>query len=77
MVLMREQAPGKNDRGSVFRQFYRDFRRVNNIPFPFTIVSETNDSEAPIRLEFDKIELNTPEDDSRFTLKPAPAVKGK
>lgn len=77
MVLLREQAPGKNQQGGGFRQFYRDFRRVNNIPFPFTIVSDAGDSESPVRLEFEKIELNTPEDDSRFTLKPAPVAKGK
>ncbi len=77
MVLVREEEPGKGQQGSVFRQFYRDFRRVNNIPFPFTIVSEAGDSEAPIRLEFDKIEINTPEDDNRFTLKSPPAAKGK
>lgn len=77
MVLMREDLSGKNGQDTPLRQFYRDFRRVDKIPFPFTIISEPADSEAPIRLEFDKIELNTPEDDSRFTLKPAPIAKAK
>lgn len=77
MVLMREELAGKNGQGFMSRQFYQDFRRVDKIPFAFTIISERADSGAPVRLEFDKIELNTPEDDSRFTLKPAAATKGK
>lgn len=77
MVLVREDLSGKDEQRGVSRQFYRDFRRVNHIPFPFTVVSETNDSETPVRLEFEKIELNSPEDDSRFTLKPAIPAKAK
>lgn len=77
MVLVREEAAGKNEQQGLSRQFYRDFRRVDNVPFPFTIISETNDAEVPVRLEFGKIEINTPEDDSRFVLKPAAAGKGK
>ena len=77
MVLVREEVPGKNGPQSASRQFYRDFRRVENIPFPFTIISENGDSEAPIRLVFDNIEVNSPEDDSRFILKDAAAVKAK
>lgn len=77
MVLLREELPEKSGQQSASRQFYRDFRRVDNIPFPFTIISETGDSEASIRLAFDKIEVNSPEDDSRFILKPAAAAKGK
>ena len=77
MVLVREEAPEKKEQQSASRQFYRDFRRVDNIPFPFTIISEADDSEAPIRLVFDNIELNSPEDDSRFILKTAAAAKGE
>lgn len=76
MVLVREDLPGKDGQGGS-RQFYRDFRRVENIPFPFTIVSEPGDSAVPVRLAFDKIELNIPEDDSRFVLKPASPATGK
>lgn len=68
MVLMREEPAGKN--GSLLsRQFYRNFQRVENIPFPFTVISEPGDSGEPVRLEFDKIEINIPEDDGRFNLK--------
>lgn len=77
MVLVREDLPAKNDQQGGSRQFYRDFRRVENIPFPFTIVSEPGDSAVPVRLAFDKIELNIPEDDSRFVLKPDTPQKGK
>lgn len=77
MVLLREDSPGKNDQQGGSRHFYRDFRRVENIPFPFTILLQPGDSEVPIRLAFDKIELNIPEDDSQFVLKQAGQPKGK
>jgi len=70
MVLMREEPVGKD--GSLFsRQFYRNFQRVENIPFPFVVISEPDDSGDPVRLEFDKIEINVPENDDRFNLKVA------
>jgi outer membrane lipoprotein-sorting protein len=74
MVLVREECAGKGEE-RVSRQFYRNFQRINSIPFPFTVTSEAGDGQEPVRLEFDNIELNVPEEDSRFNLKPAPAAK--
>lgn len=66
MVLAREEA-AETDQQTPSRQFYRNFQRVQGIPFPFAIISESGDSGESIRLEFESIEVNVPEDDSRFT----------
>ncbi|HEY7305752.1 MAG TPA: hypothetical protein VH601_16620 [Bryobacteraceae bacterium] len=69
MVLMREESAGNGEQ-RLLRQFYRNFQRVDGIWFPFAVISQAEDSQEPIRLDFDKIEINVPEDDTRFNLKP-------
>jgi outer membrane lipoprotein-sorting protein len=75
MVLVREESAGNGEQ-RLLRQFYRDFQRVDGISFPFAVISEAEDSQETVRLEFDEIEINVPEDDSRFNLNgPVSAAK--
>lgn len=51
---------------------YRDYRSIDGLMFPFTIVSDTPENPNPQKLAFDKIEINPTIDDARFG-KPEPA----
>jgi hypothetical protein len=72
MVLLREEITSNGGQNSLSRQFYQNFQRVQNVPFPFTIIAENSNSDQPLRLDFDTVELNLPEEDSRFFLTPMP-----
>ncbi len=74
-VLLREQLIEKGGQQYMFRQFYQDFQRVQNMPFPFLVIAEDGVSDEPARLKFEKVEINVPEEANRFTLTPVPAAK--
>lgn len=67
-VLMREQLIGKDGQQHMVRQFYQNFQRVQNMPFPFLVIAEDGVSDEPARLKFEKVEINVPEEVNRFTL---------
>jgi outer membrane lipoprotein-sorting protein len=46
--------------------FFRDYRSVEGIMFPFTVDSDSFGSVGQQKIVFEKIELNPPIDDSRF-----------
>src|SRR5689334_5847452 len=68
LILLREELSGNGGQQLRSRQFYQNFQRVQSISFPFTIVAENSNYDEPIKLEMEKVELNVPEDDNRFSL---------
>lgn len=67
-ILLREQIGEKGEGPAVIRQSYQKFQRVENVLFPLEVIAEQSGSDVPTRLKFENIELNIPEEDSRFTL---------
>lgn len=67
-TLMREltiSASGQPSR--TIREYYRDFRMVKGIPFPFVTISET-DSGATVTLNVDRVDINVDEADGLFSM---------
>ena len=57
-----------------FNTFFRDYRSVDGLQFPFTIDTDTVGSDAKQKIVFDKIEVNPTLNDSQFEKPPAKAV---
>ena len=54
---------------------FQDYREVDGVKLPFTIVLATVDPGNPISTrKFDEIKLNAPVDDSKFNMPPKPAT---
>ena len=81
-TLMRELPSTGDGKGSnTVREYYRDFRMVKGMPFPFVTVSEA-ESGSVVTLNLDRVDINLDEDDSLFTKsaflnKPAGGQAGK
>lgn len=58
------------DKELEFSTFFHDYRAVSGLQFPFTIDTDTVGSDAKQKIVFDKIEVNSATDDTRFE-KPA------
>lgn len=74
-ILMRENTRIEDSKPVIFESIYKNFRRVEGVLFPFTVVSLTQDGKEMTTLQFDTIQLNSPIDASAFD-QPA-AGKGK
>jgi outer membrane lipoprotein-sorting protein len=67
-TLMRELTLSpKGQPSRTLREYYRDFRMVKGIPFPFVTISET-DSGAAVTLTMDRVDINVEEDDGLFSM---------
>ena len=74
-ILMRENTRIKDSKPLIFESIYKNFRRVEGVLFPFTVVSLAQDGREMTTLQFDTIQLNSPIDTADFD---QPAVaKGK
>lgn len=57
----------------VFETYFRDFRQVDGLTFPFTLVSDTRGRPGTQRMAFDAVAVDVPIPDARFRM---PAVAG-
>jgi len=66
------------DKEVEFNTFFRDYKTVDGLQFPFTIDTDTVGSEAKQKIVFDKIDVNPKLDDSQFEKRPVdPATAPK
>lgn len=65
-ILMRETTRIQDGKPFLFDSIYKDFRRVEGVLFPFTIVSLTQGGGETTTLRFDNIQLNSPLNASEF-----------
>jgi len=56
----------------VFETWFRDYRPVDGLMFPFQLVSATRGRPGNQRMDFDSVQVNAPIPDARFRI-PAPA----
>ena len=61
------------DKDVPWESFFRDFREVDGLKYPFLIESDAPGTEQIQKIAADKIEVNVPIEDSRFG-KPTPPV---
>jgi outer membrane lipoprotein-sorting protein len=67
-TLMHELPIAKTAKDSeTVREYYRDFRTVKGMPFPFVTISEAN-SGSVATLSVDRVDINSNEDDNLFTM---------
>jgi hypothetical protein len=74
-ILMRETTRIQNGKPLTFDSIYKDFRRVEDVLFPFTIISLEQEGRETTTLRFDNIQLNNPLNDSDFELPTAGQAK--
>ncbi|HZQ70010.1 MAG TPA: hypothetical protein VFA68_15905 [Terriglobales bacterium] len=60
------------DKEVEFDTYFRDYKAVNSLQFPFTIDTKTVGSEVRQKIVFDKIEVNPALNDDQFEKPPAP-----
>jgi len=73
-LLLKWQGNRKlGDKGVPWVSFFRDFREVNGLKYPFLIESGEPGAETTQKITAEKIELNIPIDEARFG-KPNPPV---
>ncbi len=65
-ILLRENTRVEKGKTLVFDNIYKNFRRVEGVLFPFTIVSTAQDGRSTMTLQFDNIQLNDPINASDF-----------
>ena len=71
LLLLWQGNRRTGDKDVPWESFFREFREVKGLMYPFLIESNAPGTEQIQRIFADKIEVNTPIDESRFT-KPAP-----
>lgn len=67
-ILLRENTRVSDNATTKSDTIYKDFRRVEGILFPFTVVSSTDKGDPATILQFQTIEVNRPISDSDFGL---------
>jgi len=71
LLLMCQGSHKQDDKDVPWVSFFRDFREINGLKYPFLIEYEEPGTEHTRRLIADKIELDVPIDEARFG-KPSP-----
>lgn len=67
-ILLRENTHISKDGTTTSDTLYKDFRRVEGILFPFSVVSSSNKGGPAMTLQFQSVEVNRPISDSDFGL---------
>jgi hypothetical protein len=57
-----------DDTPVVFETWFRDYRRVDGLMFPFRLVSDTRGRPGTQRMDFDTVQVNAPIPDARFRI---------
>jgi outer membrane lipoprotein-sorting protein len=71
LLLKWEGTRKLNDKDVPWESFFRNFREVNGLKYPFLIESDAPGTDQTQRITAEKIEVNIPLDDARFG-KPTP-----
>ncbi len=65
-ILLRESSRSDGGKTMTTSTLYKDFRQVEGVLFPFTVVSSTDEGDHSMTLQFEKIELNGTINDADF-----------
>lgn len=65
-ILLRESTRGAAQQPATYDTLYKEFRRMEGILFPFTVVSSVNAGDPTMTLRFEDVQLNGTIDDADF-----------
>jgi hypothetical protein len=65
-ILLRQSTSGGKQGATTYNTLYKDFRRVEGVLFPFTVVSSLSGDDPAMMLQFEEIQLNGTIDDADF-----------
>lgn len=65
-ILLRESIHTEGGQQTTFNTIYKNFRKVEGVLFPFTVVSSTQDGNRMMALQFETIQLNDPINNKDF-----------